>query len=106
MEEKEIQSRLIEKLGKDFSLKEESLPSDPGLSSIKEHLIARIKILMASDYDRFINSLYRIDVDERKVGNILYSKDIENIPAKLAELIIERQIQRIKTQMLYKEGKL
>jgi len=36
----------------------------------------------------------------------LNSKDRTLIPEKLADLIIDRQLLRIKTQLLYKEGKL
>ncbi len=106
MEEREINSHLIEKLDKDFSLDKNSLPVNSDLSFIRDHLIARVKILMSTDFGRFVNSMYRIDVDESKVSEVLYSKDKENIPSRLADLIIERQIQRIKTQLLYKEGKL
>jgi hypothetical protein len=50
--------------------------------------------------------LYRIDVDETKVHEIMMTKDKTLIPEKIADLIIERQLARIKTQMLYKQGKL
>jgi hypothetical protein len=75
------------------------------MSLIREHLIKKVTELMARDYDRFLNSLYRIDVNESKVHEILYSKDKTRIPEKLADLIIERQLIRVKTQLLYKQGK-
>ena len=106
MNEQELYPSLLEKLSKDFSLEKESLPAQVDLTLIREHLIRRVAELMARDYDRFINSLYRIDVNESKVHEILYLKDKTLIPEKLADLIIERQLIRVKTQLLYKQGKL
>ena len=106
MNEIELLPSLLEKLSKDFSLEKESLPAQQDLTAIRSHLAKRIVEMMARDHDRFLNSLYRIDVNESKVREILYSKDKTMIPEKLADLIIERQLIRIKTQLLYKQGKL
>lgn len=106
MEEKELYSALVAKLSKDFSLESSSLPVAADLSVIKEFLIGRIKELMSRDYERFLNSLYRIDVSESRVQEVLHSKDKTTVTEKLADLIIERQLLRLKTQMLYKQGKL
>jgi hypothetical protein len=106
MEEQELYSPLLEKLANDYSLEKNLFPAQLNLSAIREQLIKRISELMALDFDRFLNSLYRIDVNESKVHDILYSKDKTVIPEKLADLIIERQLERIKTQILYKQGKL
>jgi hypothetical protein len=96
---------LVEKLHKDFSLADNSLPVVNDLPLIREHLIKKVTELISRDYDRFLNNLYRIDVNEKKVSEILHSKDRITIPEKLADLIIERQLLRVKTQMLYREGK-
>ncbi len=106
MNDQELYPSLLERLSKDFSLEKESLPVNVDLSLIREHLIKRVTELMAMNYDRFLNSLYRIDVNESKVHEILLSKDKMRIPEKLADLIIERQLIRVKTQILYKQGKL
>lgn len=106
MKEEEIYPSLIEKLHKDFSLEKESLPALDNLELIRNHLITKVKELMSRDYDRFLNSLYRIDVNEKKVREILHSKDRTTIPEQLADLIIDRQMMRVRTQLLYKQGKL
>ncbi|MFA3783448.1 hypothetical protein ABRY23_10335 [Melioribacteraceae bacterium 4301-Me] len=106
MDEKEIKNNLVEKIAKDFSLEINFSVTETNLGDIKNYLAKRIKLLMSSNFDRFLTTLYRIDVDENKTREILYSKDKENIPFKLADLIIERQLQRIKTQLLYKKGKI
>jgi len=106
MEEKELYPSLLEKLSKDYSLEKKSLPIESNLEIIREHFKKKVTELMSRDYDRFINNLYRIDVDEKKVHEIMMLKDKTLIPEKLADLIIERQLARIKTQLLYKQGKL
>jgi len=97
---------LVEKLHKDFSLEKESVPAVNDLAGIREHLINKVIELMSKDYERFLSSMYRIDVSESKVSKILRSKDRTTIPERFADLIIERQLLRIKTQRLYRSGKL
>ncbi|MHB9041008.1 MAG: hypothetical protein ACYC4T_10195 [Melioribacteraceae bacterium] len=105
MNEQELYPSLVEKLHKDFSLTDNSLPVVNNLPLIREHLIKKVTELISRDYDRFLNNLYRIDVNEKKVSQILHLKDRTTISEKLADLIIERQLLRVKTQMLYREGK-
>ncbi len=106
MNENELYPALVDKLNKDFSLEKESLPALNDINPIREHFIKKIAELMAKDYNRFLNTLYRIDIDESRVREILHSKDKLRIPERLADLIIERQLLRVKTQMLYRNGKI
>lgn len=108
MKNKELIQPLIEKLYKDFSIDKNNLPVKKDyaeeLKIIREFLAKRITVLMDKNQERFFNTLYRIDVDENKVTQVLNNSS--NVPDDLADLIIERQLQRLKTQLLYKQGKL
>lgn len=108
MNNNELIPPLIEKLYNDFSIDKNNLPTTKDYSEelkiIKEFLSKRITQLMAKNQERFFNTLYRIDVSEKKVANVMNNS--KNIPDDLADLIIERQLLRLKTQMMYKEGKL
>ena len=108
MNNNELIQPLIEKLYNDFSIDKSNLlvkkDYSEELKIIKEFLSKRIVQLMEKNQERFFNTLYRIDVHESKVAQILNTS--QNIPDDLADLIIERQLQRIKTQILYKQGKL
>ncbi len=108
MNNNELIKPLIEKLYNDFLIDKNNLPVKKDYSEelriIKEFLAKRIIQLMEKNEERFFNTLYRIDVDENKVARILNTSP--SIPDDLADLIIERQLQRLKTQMLYKQGKL
>lgn len=108
MKNKELIQPLIEKLYKDFSIDKNNLPVKKDyaeeLKIIREFLAKRIAVLMDKNQERFFNTLYRIDVYENKVTQVLNNSS--NVPEDLADLIIERQLQRLKTQLLYKQGKL
>ena len=106
MDEKELLPPLAERLQKDFSLEKNSLPALDNLQVIRQHLIIKVTELMGRNFKLFLNSLYRIDIDEMKVSEVINTKDKTLIPEKFADLIIERQLQRVKTQMLYRQGKL
>jgi hypothetical protein len=57
-----------------------------------------IEELIARDFPRLINILYRLDVDEQKLKNEL--KDNPGSPAglQIANLIVERQLEKLKTR--------
>ena len=108
MNNNELIQPLIDKLAKDFSIDTGNLPAKKHyaeeLRIIKEFLSRRITELMAKNQERFFNTLYRIDVNESKVAQVMNTS--ENVSDDLADLIIERQLLRIRTQILYKQGKL
>ncbi|MEJ2614924.1 MAG: hypothetical protein P8Z35_08200 [Ignavibacteriaceae bacterium] len=76
------------------------------IEEMKRYLSAKINILLEEKYDSLINILYRIDVDDKKLEGVFSSGRKENIPDKIADLIIERQLQKIHYRKMYKEGKL
>jgi len=57
-----------------------------------------IEELIERDFPRLINILYRLDVDEQKLKNEL--KDNPGSPAgrQIANLIVERQLEKLKTR--------
>lgn len=75
------------------------------IEELKKYLSAKIKIFLEEKYNSLINILYRIDIDDKKIEKIFLSKE-NNIPDMIADLIIERQLQKIYYRKLYKEGNL
>ena len=57
-------------------------------------------------FDMLVNILYKIDISEKKLSQLFSGKNRDSIPATLADLIIERQLEKIKLRKMYKEGKL
>jgi len=60
--------------------------------------------LLENKYDALINILYRIDVNEEKLAKLFSETNRTFIPDALADLIIERQLQKIKIRQQYRSG--
>jgi hypothetical protein len=67
-------------------------------------LIRRIEELIAYDMDKLLWILYRIDVSETKVRQHIAEGGDSTAAEILADLIIARQIEKIKTRAQYSSG--
>ncbi len=76
------------------------------LYEFREYLIRKLTELLNNNFNLLVNILYRIDISESKLAELFGNKNERNIPEKLADLIIERQLQKIQIRKRYKEGKL
>jgi hypothetical protein len=72
------------------------------LEEFKKYLTEKISYLMENDFERLINILYRIDIDEEKLQQIFADKN--NTPGELCDLIIKRQLQKIQFRKQFKKG--
>ena len=98
-----------EKISRDFKIENplsQNIEGNITEDELREYLKNKIMELMEGNLERFLNTLYRIDVDEAKVREIFQKKSGFDIAESLADLIIKRQVQRVKTQQMYKEGRL
>lgn len=75
------------------------------LKELKKHLSGKIAELLDKDYEKLINILYRIDVNEKKLNELFGSKNRDSIPSRLADLIIERQLQKINFRNMYRNNR-
>ncbi len=75
------------------------------LKQLKERLTKKITELLDTDYERLLNILYRIDINEHKLNELFGSKNRDYIPERLAELIIERQLQKVTIRNMYRSQK-
>lgn len=76
------------------------------LEEFRKYLTEKMKNMLDNNYDLLINTLYRIDISEKNLSELFSSKNREAIPEKLADLIIERQIEKINFRKRYREGNL
>jgi len=76
------------------------------LEEFRSYLIVKLKEMYEHNYELLLNTLYRIDVSENKLSELFGGQNIEDIPGRLADLIIERQLQKIRFRQQYREGKL
>ncbi|UII32982.1 hypothetical protein LVD17_03960 [Fulvivirga ulvae] len=87
---------------KDLSLDHDALPgSIASIDDLKELLIPVINYLLDRDMTRLLNALYRIDISENKVRQVLTVENPNDIAPRLAELIVQRELQKVITRRKY-----
>lgn len=67
-------------------------------NKIHNKLSVAINELILSDFDKLVLLLYRLDVDEKKLRTILKEKPGTDAGNTIANLIIERQVQKIESR--------
>ena len=74
------------------------------IDEIREKLLLLINELINKDFHALIQLLYRIDVNEKKIRFYLNEKPNEDAAGVLADLIIERQLQKIESRKKFSSG--
>lgn len=67
-----------------------------------EWLTIQVDYLIDHDYKHLVDALYRIDVPESVVTQIL-SGDVTHVSKSLARAILERQMKKASTRIKYKD---
>ena len=72
------------------------------LEELTERLVNYINWLIQNDFQKLVNLLYKVDIQENKLRSVLRDNPDENAAELIAQLMIERQMQKIKTRQDYK----
>lgn len=80
-----------------------SSPAEIKGEARKDELTNRINELLNSDFQRLISVLYRMDVNESKLRQLLNENPNTDASLLIANLMIERQIQKIKSRREFKQ---
>ncbi len=91
----QINTDLVSDINQSFEI---SLPDKISLEELREKLSLHINHLINTNFEKLIYYLYRIDVNENKMRNLLEQKEGENAAGLIADLIIERQLQKIESR--------
>ncbi|NLR79213.1 hypothetical protein [Chitinophaga eiseniae] len=85
-----------------------SVPVQVSAEQLEEMLAKRLEILISENFQQFIFLLYRVDVSEKQVKEILDMAAATGAdPYKpIAALIIARQLQKIISRATYKQEHL
>ena len=75
-----------------------TLPDNIPLEELKQKLSLHINHLINHDFEKLVSLLYRIDVNENKIRQLLKQEEGENAAGLIADLIIERQLQKIESR--------
>jgi hypothetical protein len=85
-------TNLIQNINKDLAI---ALPDEISFEELQLQMSAHINHLIKNNFEALITLLYRIDVSEDKLKNLLRSNPNEDAGNTIAALIIERQQQKI-----------
>jgi len=72
--------------------------SDEGQNSYEEIVnfkAERIDYMLIHEPNTLMNAFYRVDLNEHKVREIMSAAELENIPRHLAELVLNRMIEKV-----------
>ena len=95
----ELQSVIV----KDLHLeKEEEMLTSENIEMFRDKLIQVINLLLHTDYHRLLNAMYRLDINEKLFREAFSGMHSPNVAARLADLVIEREKEKIETRKKYK----
>lgn len=77
------------------------LPASTPFEQLREQLSVYFNDLIQTDFEKLVFLLYRIDVDEARMRALLAHKEGEDTAGLIADLVIERQLQKIESRRKY-----
>src|SRR4051812_15318553 len=95
-DEDQLQQEIINSVG------EFLLPENTN-AIFKEKLAAYINDVIDHDFEKLIQLLYRLDVHEQKLKKIIASSPASDAGLLIADMIIERQLQKIQSRKQFKQ---
>ncbi|MCU0371203.1 MAG: hypothetical protein MUC31_07300 [Bacteroidales bacterium] len=97
-------------INKDLGSIEENMliPAGAGLDRalIREKLAVLIAHLMQNNFEKLCQAMYRLDVPESRFDRAINENELQDIPYAIADLVIEREMQKVRTRIMYKKGEL
>ncbi len=79
------------------------LPGSISSEELREKLVLHINHLINHNFEKLVFYLYRIDVNESKMKQLLDQREGENAAGLIADLIIERQMEKIKSRQQFRQ---
>jgi hypothetical protein len=105
----EENAQLASLINKDFGNPGEELVlvSDlPDRNNIREKLAVVVAHLMKNNFEKLCQAMYRLDVPEAKFDRVMNELPLEDIPYAVADLVIDREMQKVRTRIMHKRGEL
>ena len=91
---------LVLQINKELAI---DLPEKISFDELQGKLAVYINDLIRYHFEQLVSLLYRIDVSEAKIKSLLQQQPNEDAAKIIAALIIERQIQKIKTRQQFSQ---
>lgn len=93
-------------LNKDFGQEEETalkLNADLNSNDLKNYLKHTIAWYLEYNFHALVNIFYRLDIPEQKFNTYMQQLVGEELTDALADLVLEREMQKAKTRLAYRE---
>ena len=94
-----VNKDIAERVGEDLDV---HIPKELSDKEMISHIADRVERLLKADPDLLMSYLYRLDVEEKRIKAAMHVS-IAPVHITFAELIWERQKQRIETKKKYKQ---
>ncbi len=94
-----MEKDIISYINKDFAV---AIPSTTTQQELQDILAHRINHLIINDFSLLVHILYRIDVNEKKLEQLLKQNPDKDAAKILAALVIERQMDKIKSRQEFR----
>jgi hypothetical protein len=86
----------------DFNLEsEKSLVDIQHLDELREKLEKIVAYLLDNDFERLLNAMYRLDINEEKFKIAMSGFSGNSISNEITNLIITREVQKLQTRKKY-----
>ena len=94
-----VNAELVKEINKNLAI---LLPNEISLDELHIRLSEFLNELIQKDFQKLIRLLYRIDISEAKLKQLLQQPPKEDASKIIAQLIIERQLEKIKSRKTYR----
>ena len=92
---------------RDFHLEEKQVELvSQDMQEFREKLRMLINYMLDNEFEKLLNAMYRLDINEEKFKLVLSNQESPDVGLDIADLVIEREMQKVITRRKYREGKL
>jgi len=81
----------------------ELLTGKDSAKQLQQKLAVQINDLIQTDFEKLVQILYRMDIDEAKLKTLLRKYPGTDAGEMIAQLMIERQLQKIKSRQEFRQ---
>jgi hypothetical protein len=93
-------NELVQQVNKELAI---TISEKISLEELHSQLAIHINQLILHNFEQLVSLLYRIDVSEAKIKSLLSRQSNENAGNIIATLIIERQVEKIKSRRQFRQ---
>jgi hypothetical protein len=93
-------NELVQQVNKELAI---TLSEKISLEELHSQLAIHLNQLILHNFEQLVSLLYRIDVSEAKIKSLLSRQTNENAGNIIATLIIERQLEKIKSRQQFRQ---